>query len=241
VIVTDPVEVLPCTFWNKMDNDPNHIPWVHRATALRKGRNDFLKRQQGTVEETPYGIKTIRHLKGEADDAMGIGSFNRFFMPNVRQFWPKTRAKGFEGRQLWDTKTVWTVPINDAKCTSFDVTHTPLVGEEARLYQKNRYEQQEAEAETRWDLAEKVLAGEMTLEDMPDDMGAYTSFAIEDYTTQVGQGPIAGRGVETLSTNDSKPLLIRRLWLREVTAMLEGKPMKDWQVPPSPRDANTTM
>jgi 5,5'-dehydrodivanillate O-demethylase len=35
VIVTDPVEILPCSFWNRLDNDHSHIPWVHRATAVR--------------------------------------------------------------------------------------------------------------------------------------------------------------------------------------------------------------
>jgi 5,5'-dehydrodivanillate O-demethylase len=236
VIVVDPIEILPCSFWNKMDNDPVHIPWVHRATALRKGRMDFLTRHQEGVEEAPYGVKTNRSMADRDDSALGVGAFNRFFMPNIRQFWPRSRAKGFENRKLWDTKMVWTVPINDGKFASFDVTHTPLAGEEARAYARARKEQQEAEAETRWDLAEKVLAGEMTLDDLPADMGAYTSFAIEDYCTQVAQGSIAGRGRETLASTDAKPMMIRRLWLREVTAMLEGRPLTQWQIPAEPRN-----
>ena len=36
------------------------------------------------------------------------------------------------------------------------------------------------------------MAGDMRLEDLPDEMSAYTSFAIEDYVTQVGTGLIAG-------------------------------------------------
>ena len=46
----------------------------------------------------------------------------------------------------------------------------------------------EGDAETRFDLAEKVLAGEMTLEELPGDLPANTCFIIEDYATQVGQG-----------------------------------------------------
>ena len=81
---------------------------------------------------------------------------------------------------------------------------------------------QEQEAEDRWDLAEKVLAGDMTLEDLPADMGAYTSFAIEDYVTQVGQGTIKDRPREHLAGTDARLVLLRRLWLREVNALVEG-------------------
>ena len=125
------------------------------------------------------------------------------------------------------------MPINDASHAAFDVTLTPLEGAEARAYAKARAEQEE-EAETRWDLAEKILAGEMTLEDLPDDMGAYTSFTIEDYVTQVGQGPIRGRGKEHLAVSEARLVLLRRLWLREVNAMMEGKPLCDWRIPEQP-------
>ena len=37
ILVADPIELVPCNFWNRLDNDIAHIPWVHRATALRKG------------------------------------------------------------------------------------------------------------------------------------------------------------------------------------------------------------
>ena len=74
----------------------------------------------------------------------------------------------------------------------------------------------------------------MTLEDLPDDMGAYTSFTIEDYVTQVGQGPIAGRGEEMLAVTDARVILTRRLWLREVNKLLTGEALKDWKLPGAP-------
>jgi 5,5'-dehydrodivanillate O-demethylase len=237
VILADPVEVLPCGFWNRFDNDHSHIPWVHRATAIRTGRKDLLLLRQEDVEETPYGWMGRRSVKGEKADegrAFGIGRLTHFFMPNVRLFWAPTRARGFEGRGLFDTKVVWTVPVNDTSHAAFDVTHTPVEGEDGRRFAESRAAQQEAEAETRWDLAEKILAGEMTLEDLPADMSAYTSFAIEDYVTQVGQGPVAGRGREMLAGSDARVVLMRRLWLREVNAMLVGQPMTNWKIPERP-------
>ena len=68
----------------------------------------------------------------------------------------------------------------------------------------------------------------MTLEDLPADMGAYTSFAIEDYVTQVGQGTIKDRPREHLAGTDARLVLLRRLWLREINALVEGQPLTDW-------------
>jgi 5,5'-dehydrodivanillate O-demethylase len=114
---------------------------------------------------------------------------------------------------------------------------TPAEGDEARAYAESRAEQED-EAVTRWDLAEKILAGDMTLEDLPDDMGAYTSFTIEDYVTQVGQGPLRGRGPELPAPSEARIILLRRLWLREVGALTAGQPLKDWEVPAEPLSAS---
>jgi 5,5'-dehydrodivanillate O-demethylase len=250
VIVADPVEVLPCTFWNRFDNDHGHRAWVHRATALRKNRRDILVIRHETVEECDYGWRGFRSVAGDeqdaksslglvkgekasAENALKAARYIHWFMPNVRLWFQRTRAKGYEDRDLWDTKAVWIVPINDSAHAAFDVTHTPLEGEEARAYAAARADQ-EAEAETRWDLAEKILAGEMTLEDLPNEMSAYTSFTIEDYVTQVGQGSVRERGPELVSTSEERIILLRRLWLREVNALMDGRPLTDWRVPTEP-------
>lgn len=234
VVITDATEIIPCSFWNRLDNDINHIPWVHRATALRKGRNDFITPRKEIVEETPYGWMSTRHATGDSKGFRDMSGSAHFFMPNVYQFGVRTRVKGFENRNLWDTKITWTVPVNDSTFAAFDVTHTPLEGAEAREYEAGRLKQQEAESEERWDLAEKVLAGEMTLEELPEELSAYTSFAIEDYVTQVGQGTVAERGRERLVDTDRKVILMRRLWLREVSALLEGRPLTEWRIPGEP-------
>jgi 5,5'-dehydrodivanillate O-demethylase len=240
VVITDATEIIPCSFWNRLDNDINHIPWVHRATALRKGRNDFIVPRKEVVEETPYGWRSTRFAKGGSDGFRDTSGSAHYFMPNVYQFGVRTRVKGFEDRNLWDTKITWTVPVNDKTFAAFDVTHTPLEGEDARKYRAGRMKEQEAQAEERWDLAEKVLAGEMTLEELPDELSAYTSFAIEDYVTQVGQGPVEGRDREHLVDTDMKVILLRRLWMREISAMREGKPLTEWKVPREPLQVMAT-
>ena len=237
VLVTDPPETLPCGFWNRLDNDHCHIPWVHRATAFRKNRRDLLDIRHESMEETPYGWMATRFLKDDRTDAknsLGQAKLTHWFMPNVRLFWAPTRAEGFQGRGLWDTKMVWTVPVNDRSHVAFDVTHTPLEGEDGRAFAASRSGHQEPEAVTRWDLAEKILAGEMTLEDLPVEMSAYTSFEIGDYTTLVGQGSIAERGPEILAPTDTRLVMMRRLWLREVNALADGRPLTPWKIPTVP-------
>ncbi len=234
-IVTDPPEVLPCGFWNRLDNDTGHVPWVHRATAKRENWAHYLVQRQEEVEESAYGYRGRRIPgEGEKQTQLGMREFVHFFMPNAFQFWQKTRAKGYENKPWWDTKITWTVPVNDSTYVGFDVTRTPVDGEEGRLYAADRYAQMDAEGEMRWDIAEKILKGDMTLEELPADMGAATCFIIEDYVTQVGQGPIAGRGREHLGRVDVKPMLLRRLYAREVANLLEGKPLKAWEMPKAP-------
>jgi 5,5'-dehydrodivanillate O-demethylase oxygenase subunit len=250
VTIADPVEILPCSFWNRFDNDHGHRPWVHRATALRKNRQEILLIRHEQVEEAGYGWRGIRSVTGEkedaksslglvkgekqrADQALDLARYIHWFMPNVRLWFQRSRAKGYEDRVIWDTKVVWIVPLNDGAHAAFDVTHTRLEGAEADSY-RSRRAQQEEEAETRWDLAEKILAGEMTLEDLPAEIGMATSFSIEDYVTQVGQGQVAGRGPELLTPSEGRLLLLRNLWLREVNALVEGRPLADWRRPAAP-------
>jgi 5,5'-dehydrodivanillate O-demethylase oxygenase subunit len=234
-LVADPPEMLPCTFWNRLDNDMCHIPWVHRATAERRGWNHYLVIYGVKAEEMPFGMRSLRLApEGESQEALGLRQFHYFFMPNCQLFWQRTRAKGYENRELWDAKHIWTVPINDRAYVNFDVTNTPLVGEEGRAYAEARLTHEEAEAKTRWQIARSVLAGEMTLEDLPADMTATTSFEIEDYVTQVGQGSVGARGTELLGPTDIELSLIRRLWLREVTALAGGLPLTTWKIPTEP-------
>lgn len=235
VIVADPPEFLPCNFWNRLDNDMGHVPWVHRATAKRDGWDNYLVLRRVTAEETDYGYKVAIHPgEGETAEMVGLRSAAHVIMPLAFQFWQHTRARGYEDHDLWDTKIVWTVPVNDATYVNFDVTRTSLDGAEGEAYVLARYTQMEEEAEVRWDLAEKILAGEMTIEELPSDLQSNTCFIIEDYVTQVGQGPVRDRGQEHLGQIDAEVILRRRIWLREITAMLAGKPMKRWDHPEEP-------
>ena len=87
-------------------------------------------------------------------------------------------------------------------------------------------------------LAEAIVAA---ADAVPGDLQANTCFIIEDYATQVGQGGIRERGPEMLAQTDVKPILLRKIWLREIAAMLEGRAMKYWTIPIDPLTPITAL
>lgn len=50
----------------------------------------------------------------------------------------------------------------------------------------------------------------------------------------LGVGPQRGRPPEHLAPTDAKPILLRRIWQREITKLLAGEPLKEWRIPAAP-------
>ena len=78
------------------------------------------------------------------------------------------------------------------------------------------------------EIGEAVLRGDVRIQDIE---GAERSNIvwIQDYATQVGQGPLELRKKEMLGRSDRALLLIRKIWERELQALEQGKPLKQWQ------------
>lgn len=225
VVIVDPPEVLPCSFWNRFDNDAFHLAWAHRDTALRSKRLSYLEPVTETFEETEYGLLTQTHKPGRSPE------LHRMYMPNIRNWRSATRARAYQGQELFETKFTWAVPVDDTHYVGFDVTITPLTGEAADAYAREREHEQEPQADLRWDIADAILAGKMTHKQIPDEISYYNLNAIDDYVTQVGQGAIADRTNEHLSRIDARVIFYRQLWIRELQALAEGRQTKQWNVP----------
>jgi 5,5'-dehydrodivanillate O-demethylase len=52
---------------------------------------------------------------------------------------------------------------------------------------------------------------------------------IEDVVAQGGQGRTANRAAERLGRSDVGIVAMRRLWSREMRAIAEGRPAKQWR------------
>jgi 5,5'-dehydrodivanillate O-demethylase len=153
-------------------------------------------------------------------------------MPNITRSHSKSRIMGSmdDARAYYVDRLIMYVPVNDESCVTFVADYLPLTGELAELYRGTR-KAAEVPPERLQEIAEKVLAGKMRLEQMPEDLSLYHTFWIEDYVTQLGQGRIADRSNEHLARIDQAVSLVRRLWRRELKALEEGRPQKQWTSP----------
>jgi 5,5'-dehydrodivanillate O-demethylase len=78
------------------------------------------------------------------------------------------------------------------------------------------------------ELARRVLHGEIHVDELGDRPDIVN---IQDVVAQVGQGQIADRDHERLGRSDTLIILLRKIWLRELQALDEGRPMKQWVQP----------
>lgn len=77
------------------------------------------------------------------------------------------------------------------------------------------------------ELGEAVLRGEIRIQDLEGDDKANIVW-IQDYAVQVGQGPYQLRKKENLGRSDAPLILQRKIWLRELQALADGKPLTRW-------------
>ena len=78
------------------------------------------------------------------------------------------------------------------------------------------------------EIGEAVLRGDLRIQDIEGPERSNIVW-IQDYATQVGQGPLDLRKKETLGRSDRALILIRKIWERELQNLEAGKPLKQWQ------------
>jgi 5,5'-dehydrodivanillate O-demethylase len=219
VLETDPPEPWPCNVKNRLENDAAHVPWTHKESTLRTGQN---RRHMEGRDAQHYSRQYV-----ETDYGIGTPGGNRNVMPNINALKVPVKTTGWE--HLWEYRLIFHVPIDDQNSVAYDVNLvTELSDKEAEQFRQRRRELQEGDDPTPYRMAEAILAGKMTVRDVPADLSLYKQFWIEDYVTQVGQGPIAEREQEHLGRNDAKIILRRKILKREIMALVEGRPIKNW-------------
>jgi hypothetical protein len=76
-------------------------------------------------------------------------------------------------------------------------------------------------------VARELLAGTRRMEDL--DPSRVNMIFLQDDFAQMGVGPIASRSDEHLGHGDSVLIMQRRLWVRELTKLAEGRALTDWR------------
>jgi 5,5'-dehydrodivanillate O-demethylase len=206
-----------CNFFNAVDNDPIHVYFTH-SRRMRSWR-DGLPRI--SAEETPCGIAQISTWPD------GRRSAHYRLLPNVSY-----RVTGGEDDEGPLDNIAWRVPVDDASHASFGVSWGPGSPDAAPRNENGAGAGGSGQTESAWDVAVKVMAGEVDIHSIPTDWRDLVN--VEDHVTQVGQGVIADRSAEHLGTTDLPVILARQIWQRELRALAEGRPLTPWTLPEFP-------
>ncbi|HEY7067555.1 MAG TPA: Rieske 2Fe-2S domain-containing protein [Chloroflexota bacterium] len=208
----------PCNYFNNLDNGPDevHVSFVHRESSLAP----IADVPRVAAEETDYGLVQY------GSRANGVTRVTHVLMPNILQF--KHYLNDSEAEALgWVDVVAWRVPVDDEHYTSFVLFLTHATEELAHRYeerQRLRAACLRALAPT-GEVAEAVLRGKQRVQDVDDRPDIVN---IQDYVALVGQGAIADRCRERLGRSDAGVILLRRIWERELRALAEGRPLKQW-------------
>jgi len=219
-------EEWPCNYFNRLDNlgDPVHVPFTHKESRSRIGI-DVVVPEQLIAEENDVGIKLTRKLAGGKTEARYI------LMPNMNHLRHPLRIKGPVAKEIGEgsvDRFLWRVPIENDRCLGLGVDIVHLASKEAKKQFLELSSEAGIEGPSHVELGEKVLRGKAKIKNLT---GAdnYELTRIEDYVAQVGQGAMPEANNFHLGRNDAVVILFRKIWDRELRALAEGQPTKEWR------------
>ena len=202
--------VLPYNYFQRVENDIDevHVHYTHGEFA---GSFGIVELPLITAQETEYG------LINTATRADGSKLYTHAFMPNIML---RDVVQQHDRSQL-TIHAAWRVPIDDFSTLSVFIDRVANPDRSMRERLQTMTDPNE--------LAARIMAGEMTLDDLDDSHPLLP--VIQDTVCMAGQGVIADRKAEHLGRSDRAIGLLRRLWKREMKALHEGSPLKEWRRP----------
>ncbi|HEY4134393.1 MAG TPA: Rieske 2Fe-2S domain-containing protein [Alphaproteobacteria bacterium] len=205
---------VPSNFFQRLENDLDevHLHFVHRVSTDHVGLDQL---PEISVEECDYGI--LRKGTRE-DEENNINRTGHIFMPNSMMVFTPPRP----ARMTWVLHLAWRVPVNDTSMISFVIN--------ANKGEAGGYKEWTFQNDPHPDVyVDKILGGEMRVQEVDPKYPAL--FQVQDSVAMSGQGTIVDRSAERLGLSDRGIILLRRLWAREMQAIAEGRPLKDWKRP----------
>jgi 5,5'-dehydrodivanillate O-demethylase len=198
-----------CNYFNNMDNslDEVHVSFAHwnRRVPLMEQIFPIV-----SAEETDYGL--IRY--GKRGDEVRVVHFH---MPNTHHLGELAERQSIH----------WRVPVDDEHHL---IPTTTLIPPGKERGPAGGEEDPIATSREISEIGEAIRAGRLSVEDLDVDR---LYIPITDDVTQLGQGPIADREHERLGRSDAALIVLRKIWERELRALAEGRPLKQWTRPTS--------
>ena len=205
--------IWPCNYVQGLENnvDQSHIVFVHRDSSFSS--SGLVAVPEMSAEESEYGITMCGKRPG------GALRTTHWYMPNVNQVTiPPVVPDG-----SWVDLLVTIVPVDDEHCARFAVG---LIRDSEDA--ATEFLDRELSLVPAATLGAAVLAGEHRIEDINVSTNMIN---VQDYVAQVGQGSIVDREHERLGPSDAGVILLRKIWSRELRALAESKPLKQWSRP----------
>lgn len=200
---------LPYNYFQRVENDHDevHTHYTHKFMPSF-GLYDVPRM---SARETEYGMKSIATYPG------GQVYEAHCFMPNIlfRQVpIPQDPSK-------MSIHLAWRVPIDDENMLSYMVNRVPPFDDEMRKKMESSADYDE--------LTQRLMNCDMTLEEVDPGHGLLP--VIQDTVSIGGQGVIADRENENLGQSDVGVAMLRRVIAREMKALRDGMPLKQWYRP----------
>jgi 5,5'-dehydrodivanillate O-demethylase len=220
--------LVPCNYLQCFENsmDEVHVAFVHRSGGSHQGIYDL---PEIGAEETQWGMLRTGRRGNEL-------RLSLHYMPNCTRVIVPPMA-GLDGAGGWRELYLAFTPVDDDRHLWFITNHVRVTGaaKDAYLEQRERYRRRQQEAGSSLDLARRVMDGEVRFQeiDHPDRV------RVQDFAVQAGQGKIADRDNERLGRSDAAIILWRKILERELGAMEQGRPPKQWT--PAPVEVVPTL
>lgn len=208
----------PWGYFNQLENsvDEVHFNFVHRRSKFTDvGLNDEIP--DLSCNETDYGLIRIGQRGNNVRKS-------HILMPNCMYSMVYDDLKG------WSEHLSWRVPIDVGTHTSFVVDFIHKTGKDAEDYRRRKAQERTSlkDLEPAASIVEKIFAGDLSVDEVPDRPDI---IYIQDAVALMGQEEARDRSEDILAASDRQVTLLRKIWSRELKALADGRPLKQWRIP----------
>lgn len=220
-------QVWPCNWLQSVENslDAAHVSFVHRW-----GKLGLFGAAVTDVVPTLEYVETesgIRQIATRAENNVRVSDWT---FPNHNHI----VVPGLQREDPWTHTIPWMVPVDDEHVLRIQWQVSSAQGEAAERLKEylltHGYEPTDSPEEyfgrAGYDPAEhhaELFLGRACPEPLTNELTN-----AQDYVAQVGQGPVVDRTQERLGRSDAGVVFLRGLFLRELAALRDGRPLKRW-------------
>jgi 5,5'-dehydrodivanillate O-demethylase oxygenase subunit len=215
LIVLPRVQVWPCNWFQMVENslDAVHVSFVHLAGKVGPfGEAVTAALPKLEYAETEAGIRQVA-TRGAGNVRISDWSF-----PNSNHIVTPGRTKD----AAWVHRGVWSVPVDDTHTYKFGIYAIRSVSSEedrATIEHFEKYGDYNPADHHDALFIEKKWPEDPSLQLTP----------AQDYVAMMGQGTIVDRTREHLGKSDLGIALLRKIFWREMEALRNGHPTKQWR------------